>query len=46
MIDEKILNEKIIKTIESILAKDERVELIPTRDSVRVIQVKRKEVKQ
>ena len=41
-----MLDEKTIKAIESILAKDERVELIPTKDSVRVVQVKRKEVKQ
>lgn len=40
-----MLDEKIIKAIESVLAKDQRVELIPTRDSVRVIQVERKEVK-
>lgn len=41
-----MLDEKTIKAIESVLAKDQRVELIPTRDSVRVIQVERKEVKQ
>lgn len=40
-----MLDEKTIKAIESVLAKDQRVELIPTRDSVRVIQVERKEVK-
>ncbi len=41
-----MLDEKTIKAIESVLAKDQRVELIPTRDSVRVIQIERKEVKQ
>ena len=41
-----MLDEKTIKAIESVLAKDQRVELIPTRNSVRVIQVERKEVKQ
>lgn len=41
-----MLDEKTIKAIESVLAKDQRVELIPTRESVRVIQVERKEVKQ
>lgn len=40
-----MLDEKTIKAIESVLAKDQRVELIPTRDSVRVIQIERKEVK-
>lgn len=40
-----MLDEKIIKAIESVLAKGERVELIPTKDNVRVIRIKRKEVK-
>ena len=34
-----------IKAIESILAKGDRVELIPTRDGVEVIHIKRKKVK-
>lgn len=37
---------EIIKAIESILSKGYRVELIPIKDGVRVIQVQRKEVKQ
>ena len=39
------LDAKTIKAIESVLAKDQRVELIPTKDGVRVIHVKREEVK-
>lgn len=35
-----------IKAIESILSKGDRVELIPVKDGVRVIQVQRKEVKE
>lgn len=34
-----------IRAIESVLAKDERVELIPVKDGIRVIKVKREEVK-
>lgn len=33
------------KTVEAILAKGDRVELIPVKDGVKVIQVKRKEIK-
>ena len=40
-----MLTDDIIKRIESVLAKDERVELIPTKDGVRVIRVRREEVK-
>lgn len=32
-------------SVESILAKGDRVELIPVKDGVKVIQVKRKEIK-
>ena len=39
------LDAKTIRNIEAILAKDQRVELIPTKDGVRVIHVKREEVK-
>lgn len=35
-----------IKAAESVLAKGYRVELIPVKDGVRVIQVQRKEVKE
>ncbi len=39
------LSERDIKAINSVLAKDQRVEVIPTKDGVRVIEIKRKEVK-
>ena len=39
------MDNKIIKTIEDILAKGDRVELIPTRDGVEVIHIKREKVK-
>lgn len=39
------MDEKTIKAIETILANGHRVELIPVKDGVKVIQVKRKEVK-
>ena len=35
-----------IKAIESILSRGDRVELIPVKDGVRVIQVQRKEIKE
>lgn len=34
-----------IKAAEAVLAKGDRVELIPVKDGVRVMQVQRKEVK-
>lgn len=40
-----MLTDDAIKAIEAVLARDERVELIPTKDGVRVIRVVRKEVK-
>lgn len=40
-----MLTEENIKAIEYALAKEKRVELIPTKDSVRVIQIERKEIK-
>lgn len=40
------MNEKQIKAIESVLAKGDRVELIPgPDDSVKIIHIKRKTVK-
>lgn len=39
------MDEKTIKAIEAILAKDERVELIPTKDGVKVIHIRRENVK-
>lgn len=34
-----------IQTINAVLAKDQRVELIPTRDGIRIIRIKREEIK-
>lgn len=41
----KTLTEADISAINSVLARDQRVELIPTRDGVRVIRIRREEVK-
>lgn len=39
------MDEKTIEAIESVLAKGDRVELIPVKDGVKVVQVRRKEIK-
>ena len=39
------MTEQTIKTIEAILAKGDRVELIPTREGVEIIHIKRQKVK-
>ena len=39
------MDEKTIKIIESIIAKGDRVELIPVKDGVQIIHIKRKEMK-
>jgi len=39
------MSDAVIKAIEAILARGEWVELIPVKDGVRVIGVKRREVK-
>lgn len=39
------MNPQTIKAIESILARGDRVELIPTRDGVKVVHIKRENVK-
>lgn len=39
------MDEKTIKAIESVLAKGDRAELIPVKDGVRVIHIKREAVK-
>ena len=41
----RALTDDEIERINSMLAKDQRVELIPTKDGVRVIEIKREEVK-
>ena len=43
--EKKVLTAEAIRAIEATLSKGERVELIPTERSVRVIHVQRKEVK-
>lgn len=40
-----MMTEAQLKAIEAALAKGDRVELIPVKDGVKVIQVKRKEIK-
>lgn len=39
------MDEKIWAAIKAILAKGDRVELIPVRDGVKIIHIKRREVK-
>lgn len=41
-----MMDEKTIKAAESILSRGERVELIPVKDGVKVVRVKREEVKE
>lgn len=40
-----LIDEYTVKAINSVLAKGDRVEVIPVKDGVRVIHIKRKEVK-
>lgn len=40
-----LMTEAQLKAVEAALAKGDRVELIPVKDGVKVIQVKRKEIK-
>lgn len=40
-----MIDEKTIKNVESVLAKGDRVELIPVKDGVKVVRVRREEVK-
>ena len=39
------MDEKTIEAIKSILAKGDRVELIPVKNGVKIIHIKREEVK-
>ena len=39
------MDDKTIKAIEAVLAKGDRVELIPVKDGVKIIHIKRKEMK-
>ncbi len=40
------MDDKAIKAIESVLAKGDRVELIPVKDGVKVMRIRRNEIKQ
>lgn len=40
-----MIDEKIIKAVEAVLTRGERVELIPVKDGVKVVRVRREEVK-
>jgi hypothetical protein len=40
------MDEKTIRAAEAILKKGDRVELIPVKDGVKVVRVRREEVKQ
>ena len=39
------MDEKQIKAIEAVLAKGDRVELIPVKDGIKVVRVKRETIK-
>lgn len=39
------MTDQTIKAIEAILAQGDRVELIPTRDGIKVVHIKRENVK-
>jgi len=43
--DKMILTEANINAINTVLAQEQRVELIPTKGGVRVIRIKREEIK-
>ena len=40
------MDERQIKAIEAVLAKGDRIELIPVKDGVKMIHLKREEVKE
>lgn len=42
---EQLLTPKKVEDIESALAKGDRVELIPVKDGVKVIKIKREEIR-
>lgn len=45
MAEKQVLDTQAIKAIENVLAKGDRVELIPVKDGVKVVKVKRETVK-
>lgn len=40
-----MVDDKTIKAVESVLSKGDRVELIPVKDGVKIVRVRREEVK-
>ena len=40
------MDERQIKAIEAVLTKGDRIELIPVKDGVKIIHIKREEVKE
>ena len=40
------MDKKQIKAIEAVLARGDRIELIPVKDGVKIIHIKREEVKE
>ena len=40
------MDERQIKAIEAVLAQGDRIELIPVKDGVKIIHIKREEVKE
>lgn len=45
MQQKQLLTEKDIKSAEAVLSKGDRVELIPVKDGVKVVKVRREEIK-
>lgn len=43
--DKYKLTEEQVKQIQTVLSRGERVEVIPTKDAIKLLQVKRKEIK-
>ncbi len=41
----QLLTEKDIKSAEAVLTKGDRIELIPIKDGVKIIKIKREEIK-
>ena len=40
------MDEKQIRAIEAVLAKGDRIELIPVKDGIKIIHIRREELKQ
>lgn len=43
--DKYKLTEEQVKQIQAVLSRGERVEVIPTKDAIKLLQVKRQEIK-